>query len=99
MKGLSETWWIVPSVSLLPIGAVLLAIRKSKIQWSMRPCWESRQLRSIWLRTVYSNPNKKGDKAMSNHNHTGSIWNNVTDGARRHTGPGTDYEVKDTLPA
>ena len=36
---------------------------------------------------------------MSNHNHTGSIWNNVTDGVRRHTGPGTDYEVKDTLPA
>lgn len=36
---------------------------------------------------------------MTNHNHTGSIWDNVTAGARRRTGPGTDYAEKDELQA
>ena len=36
---------------------------------------------------------------MSNHNHTGSIWSNVTDGANRRHGPGTNYGVIDNLPA
>ena len=36
---------------------------------------------------------------MSIHNHTGSIWSNVTLGANRRRGPGTNFEKIDTLPA
>ena len=36
---------------------------------------------------------------MSNHNHTGSIWSNVSDGAHRRSGPGTNFEIIDTLQA
>ncbi len=36
---------------------------------------------------------------MAAHNRTGSIWNNVTTGAHRRKGPGTNYEMIDTLHA
>ena len=36
---------------------------------------------------------------MATHNHTGSIWSNVTLGANRRSGPGTNFGVIDTLPA
>ncbi|MGI9059523.1 MAG: hypothetical protein ACR2H5_13180 [Ktedonobacteraceae bacterium] len=36
---------------------------------------------------------------MSDHNHTGYIWNNVASGANRRHGPGANYNVIDTLPA
>ena len=39
-------------------------------------------------------------KAMSDHNHAGSIWSNVTDGANRRHGPGTSFNPPiDKLPA
>lgn len=36
---------------------------------------------------------------MATHNRTGSIWSNVTLGANRRLGPGTNFEEIDTLPA
>jgi hypothetical protein len=36
---------------------------------------------------------------MAEHNHTGSVWNNVTSGAIRRHGPSTNFSVIDTLPA
>lgn len=37
---------------------------------------------------------------MSDHNHAGSIWSNVTDGANRRHGPGTSFNPPiDKLPA
>ncbi len=36
---------------------------------------------------------------MATDNHGGSIWSNVTQGAHRRRGPGTNFEVIDTLPA
>ena len=43
---------------------------------------------------------KEAYKAMSNHNHTGSIWSNVPhDGANRREGPGTHFEINKKLPA
>ena len=35
---------------------------------------------------------------MATHNHTGSIWSNVTQGANRRRGPGTNFESIGTLP-
>jgi hypothetical protein len=32
---------------------------------------------------------------MSDHNHTGSIWSNVTGGANRRHGPGTNFNLID----
>jgi hypothetical protein len=42
---------------------------------------------------------KEAYKAMANHNHEGKIWSNVTRGANRRHGPGTNFGVIDTLPA
>jgi hypothetical protein len=43
---------------------------------------------------------KEAYKAMSDHNHAGSIWSNVTDGANRRHGPGTSFNPPiDKLPA
>jgi hypothetical protein len=42
---------------------------------------------------------KEAYKAMADHNHTGSIWNNVTSGANRRHGPGSNFGVIDTLQA
>src|SRR6266516_635093 len=36
---------------------------------------------------------------MATHNHEGKVWSNVTLGANRRQGPGTNYSVIDTLPA
>ena len=36
---------------------------------------------------------------MSNHNRTGSIWSNAAAGANRRQGPGTNFNLIDTLPA
>ena len=36
---------------------------------------------------------------MSTHNRTGSIWGNVSEGAHRRYGPGTNYAIIDTLQA
>jgi hypothetical protein len=42
---------------------------------------------------------KEAYKAMATHNHDGKIWSNVTQGANRRHGPGTNFGVIDTLPA
>jgi hypothetical protein len=42
---------------------------------------------------------KEAYKAMANHNHTGSIWSNVTAKANRRHGPGTNFALIDQLPA
>lgn len=36
---------------------------------------------------------------MSDHNHTGYVWNNAANGANRRHGPGTNFGVIDTLQA
>ena len=35
---------------------------------------------------------------MATHNHTGTIWSNATGGVHRRRGPGTTYEIIDSLP-
>lgn len=36
---------------------------------------------------------------MADHNHTGSIWGNVSIPVNRRSGPGTDFAIIDTLEA
>jgi hypothetical protein len=42
---------------------------------------------------------KESYKAMSHKNHEGSIWSNVTLGANRRHGPGSNFAIIDKLPA
>jgi hypothetical protein len=67
--------------------------------WSYDP--DSRIfLQAIVVKSVPSfRREREAYKAMATHNRTGSIWSNVTLGANRRQGPGTNFGIIDTLPA
>jgi len=67
---------------------------------SKRAGWQADDSQAIVEKSVPAfRREKEAYKAMATHNHTGSIWSNVTNGANRRRGPGTNFGIIDTLRA